>query len=326
MQTLKEIRDNIGDTAREDSINSLIDDYINLSLQEINDPAWATNGYNHLWSFNRRKLTLSISAETAQLPRDLDKISLIRQTNSPVKLEYVPDEVFYKLIPNPTATGNPFFYRIWEEEGVSTRLSTDDRIKIVSSSTSDNSAYKVSIVGYNASGFMQSEELSLNGTTAVNGTLTYDGGRPVKISKSAKTNGNITISEYTSSTSLVILGAEERSPRFKIIGVYPIVSSATNLFLEYFTRIRRLVNDTDVPDIDDKWIWVVRLGALAKVYQYQNKTADFIISQQNLYKEAVKSMVKSDMMEYDYIPVLRNHRQFKQGKIELADENYALTF
>ena len=87
-----------------------------------------------------------------------------------------------------------------------------------------------------------------------------------------------------------------------------------------------MINSQDVPDIDEKWIWIVRLGALAKVYQYQNKPADYIVTQQNLYAAGVRSMVKADMQMPDYIPVLRNQRYWKQGIIELADEEYALTF
>lgn len=334
MRTLAEIRSNVADTTRESQINSLIDSYINMTLQEINDPAWAFEsvaafrGYNHLWTFNKRKHTFATVASTEfyQLPRDLDKISLIRQTTSPAKLLYVPDEVFYKYLPNPTTTGNPLYYRLWEEEGVSTRLSTDDTLQVVSSSASDNSNFTVSVVGYDTNGIVQSESFTLNGTTAVNGTKTFDAGRSLRVSKSANTTGNITLKEKTSGTTLVILGPEERSPRFKVIGLYPIPSAAITVSLEYYTRIRILVNNQDVPDIDEKWIWVVRLGALAKVYQYQNKAADYILTQQNLYAAGVRSMVKADMLLPDYIPTLRNQRDFKQGLVELADNQYAFTF
>lgn len=334
MRTLAEIRANIADTARESQINSLIDSFINMTLQELNDPAWAFEsvavfrGYNHLWTFNKRKHTFATVASTEfyQLPRDLDKISLIRQTTSPTKLLYVPDEIFYRYIPNPTATGNPLYYRLWEEEGVSTRLATDDTLQVVSSSTADNSSFTVSVVGYDTNGIVQSESFTLNGTTAVNGTKTFDAGRPLRVSKSANTTGNITLKEKTSGTTLVILGPEERSPRFKVVGLYPIPSAAITVSLEYYTRIRQLVNAQDVPDIDEKWIWVVRLGALAKVYQYQNKAADYILTQQNLYAAGVRSMVKADMLMPDYIPVLRNHNDFKQGLVELADNTYAFTF
>lgn len=324
MQTRQEIRINLRKTTRETQIDDLINEYINLTLMEINDPAWATKGYNHNWSFNRRKDNFDTEedVETYQLPRDLDKISIIRQTDSPTKIKYYPDEIFYKMIPNPTATGNPRCYRIWEEEGVATRLTTADTIDIVSSSASDGSTFKVSIVGYDVNGIKQSEELSLNGTTAVTGTLTYAANRPLRISKSAKTTGKITITEHSGGTTLVILGKEERSPRFKVIGLYPIPDDAITIYLEYFTRIRRLINDTDVPDIDNKWIWVVREGTLAKIYQYMQKT-DWLQAQA-LYAAGVRSMVKADLMLSDYIPTLKGKGRQHIGIVELADEEYSV--
>lgn len=403
MRTKSEIRSNVCTTTREvqlNSANGLVDEYINQTLHEINDPAWAfeaigMRGYSHLWSFNKRKDTLYASGEFSQLPRDLDKISLIRQIESPVKLRYIPDDLFYRFIPNPTATGNPLYYRLWEEEGVSTRLTADDTINVVSNSTSDITQ-TVSVVGYDTIGIIQSEVYTLNGTTAQSGSKTFDSGRPIRVSKSGSTAGKITLSENTSGTTLVVLGAEERSPRFKVIGIYPILESLTGtisafanygatvtgtvkvtdtahglasnqsvtiagttnyngtylitkidadtfyitatwvatetgtwtrvipLYLEYYTRIRRLVNEADVPDLDEKWIWIVRLGTLAKVYQYQ-KEENLFPATQLLYAGAVRSMVKSDIMNEDYIPTLNTHRH-KTGMVELADDSFSLTY
>ena len=333
--TRGEIRGYIEKITREENIDSQINDYINQTIMEVNDPAWAfeqiaaMRGYHYLWSFNRRKHTFSTvaSTENYQLPRDLVEIGLIRQTSSPQKLRFMPDEIFYAYIPNPTATGNPKWYRMWEEEGVSTRLSTDDKIKVVSSSTSDSSSITVKVVGYSTSGFLQSETLTLNGTTEVNGILTYDAGRAIKVSKSAATTGNITLSEFTAGTSLVVLGPEERVARFKIISLYPIPSSAITIYLEYFTRLRLLNNDADVPDIDEKWIYIICLGAQAKVYQYQ-KAEGLLATTQGMYASAVRSMVKSDMQRVDYIPYLRSQMDMisRLGMIEISDNNYALNF
>ena len=305
METLAEIRSNLRDTTRETQINTLIDEFINMTLMEINDPAWATGGHTHNWTFNRRKYTLTTVADTEfyVLPRDLDRVGLIRQTDSPIKLTQVPDNIFYRLIPNPTATGNPSYYRLWEEEGLSTRLDADDTIDIVSSSTSDTTQ-TVTVTGYDTNGIKYSEEYSLNGTTTVSGTTTFDAGNPIKVSKSAVTVGNITVTENSGGATLVVVGKEERSPRFKVIGLYPIPGSAISVYIEYYTRIRRVVNEADVPDIDNKWIWIVRAGGLAKIYQYQNKLEDYLAAQK-VYKEGVKSMVKADLTNPDYMPILR---------------------
>lgn len=325
MKTLKEIRDRVKTDTRETQLaDAMVNDYINLTMQEINDPAWAfeqvqmLKGYNHLWTFNRRKYTLTVASTTEfyQLPRDLDKIDLIRQTSSPTKLRHLPDEVFYYYQPNPTATGNPQFYRLWEEEGVEVRLSTDDMLEILSSTTDTAT---VRIVGYDTDGLLRTESLTLNGTTAVAGTITYDAGKPLRVSKSANTTGVITIREKTADTVLVKLAPTETVARFKIIGFYPIPSSTLSIYIEYYTRIRKLEGDDDVPDIDEKWLWVVRLGAMAKVYQYQPKETLFT-STQAMYASGVRSMVKSDMQNIDYIPVLRSNLLTQPaGRVKLSD-------
>jgi len=408
LSTLAELRSNVATTCRETQINSLIDTFINLSLQEINDPAWsfeqsqAFRGYSHLWTFNRREATIPVLSSMINLPRDCDKINFVLyyDGSSFTKLQFLPDNSDIIAYINPTATGRPIGYRNWQEEGLSVSLSTDDKVTAVSSSASDTSSFTVSVVGYSAKEYIQSEVITLNGITAVNGTLTYSAEFPLRISKSAKTTGYITIAKQTAPlTELVVLAPEDRSPRFKVIGLYPIpdeesgtitvfansvtspgvkttvtsvahgladddeviitlsaiyngtydISNVTtntfditkvyvaeaavsqrwdkiiyDIYIEYYTRIRQLVNDTDVPDIDEKWLWVVRLGAIAKVYAYQ-KADEKMVSTQAMYAAGVRAMVKSDSSESDYIPVLRSHRKLT-GMVELTDDKYSLTF
>jgi hypothetical protein len=275
-------------------------------------------GYEHKWSFNRRKITLAVTSENAVLPRDLDTIALIRQIDSPTKLKFIPDELFYDYVPYPTATGNPKWYRIWEEEGVAVRLSTDDKVEVLSDSASDTTQ-TVRIVGYDTTGLLRTESLTLVGVTVVAGTITYDAGKPLRVSKSAATVGIVTVQELTSNTDLVTLAPSEISARFKIISLYPI-PTATTLYIEYHTRMRNLEGDNDVPDIDEKWIWVIRLGTMAKVYQYQNKEALFTATQ-GMYASSVRSMVKSDMGNIDYIPELRSQLNNSGNRdiLDLAD-------
>lgn len=326
METLSEIRTNILKSTRQEQLNTtLANQYINLTLMEINDPAWAfeqilRGSINHLWSFNKRKTTLTTVASTEfyQLPRDVDKINLIRQITSPEKLLYLPDEVFYHYVPYPTATGTPMYYRLWEEEGLSTRLSADGTIDVVSSSASDTTQV-ISIVGYSTSGYIQSETLTLNGTTKQTGSLTYDAGFPVRISKSAATTGSITAT--TGSTSLLVMGPEERSPRFKVIGFYPIPDAAISIYLEYYTRLRQLVNDSDVPDLDQKWLWIVRLGAMAKIYQML-PNENLYTATQAAYAAGVRSMVRADTQIPDYIPQLRSQRVKRSDVVTFSDEGY----
>lgn len=311
MYTRLTLRNRIATDTRETQINTTIEDYLNFTLQEIQSPAWAfeqvgLKGFDHKWSFNRRKTTLATvaSTENYQLPRDLDDIGLIRQTASPRKIKFIPNDLFYEWLPNPTATGNPKWYRIWEQEGVEVRLSADDTLEVLSSSASDTTQ-TVRIVGKDANGLVRTESLLLTGTTAVAGTITYNAGDVLRISKSADTVGVITVRKATLDVTLVLLAPTETAARFKIISFYPIPSSAITLYLEYFTHIRRLEGDNDVPDLAEKWMWLVRTGTMAKVYSYQNKETMFNTTQA-LFATGVRSMVREDLQNSDYTPVLRS--------------------
>ena len=307
----KELKDNVLDTTRQSAsqIGSLVNEFINITLHEINDPAWAfgNKDFAHKWNFLRRKTTFSTVADTSDyvLPRDVDKIALLRQTDSPTKLAQVRDEEFFELIPDPTQTGNPRWYRLWETEGVSTRLSTADTIDVVSSSASDagDSALAVSVSGYDSNGIWRTETFQLNGTTAVTGSISF-AAREIIVQKQKDTTGTITVTENSGGTTLAVIGPDERAPKFKIATLYPIPSSAITIYLEYYTYIPELNNDSDVPLVPEKYHYAIRLGTLAKVYQYLNKEIDFA-TMQGLFSRAVKSMVAGDIAEPDIIEHLK---------------------
>ena len=302
----KEIKDSVLDTTRQTDaqIGTLVEDYINITLNEISDPGWAfPKNLTHSWSFLRRKTTFETVASTEDyvLPRDIDRISLVRQTESPIRLRHVSDKEFYLYIPNPTGSGNPRYYRIWENEGVSTQLTTADTIDVVSSSASDSgsSTKSITVWGTDANGAKVSESYQLNGTSTVSGSITFAAG-PIFVSKQSDTTGDITVTENSGSTTLVVIGREERTPKFKVISLYQIPSSAITIYVEYFTRMRQLRNDSDTPEFDEKWHWVVRQGALAKTYQYLNKEQDLAMAQ-SMYAGGVRAMVSADKTVPDLI-------------------------
>lgn len=306
VSTLKQLRDQVLATSKQDNtqIGTFVNDFINLTLQEINSPGWAfRNERHHLWSFLKRKTTFTTVAGTSDyvMERDVDKIAIMRQTSTPAKISAVTDEQFFKYNPDPTSQGNPLIYREWEVSGLSTRLTSADTINVSSSSANDGSSFTVTVLGY-VSGRLTSEVFTLNGTSSVVGTVTFDA-REIFVSKSGNTTGNITVVRNTGSATLLVIGKEEVSPRFKVVSLYPIPSSTLTIYLEYYKAIRELVNDSDVPEFHQKYHYIVRLGALAKVFQFLGKTEDFN-SANAVYAQAIRSMVANDKSSPDLITQL----------------------
>jgi len=321
----KEIQKAALDITRQpaNQIGDLVNDFINQTLNEINDPGWAypRSNFTHNWGFLRRKLDFTATATDFVLPREVDRVAILRQTASPIKLRQIPDDRFFELIPNPTATGNPRWYRLWEHEGVATRLAAADTIDVVSSSTSDagDSELAVSVLGYVA-GILTVETYALNGTTKVNGTNTFEA-REIYVSKQKDTTGIITVTENSGATTLVTVGKDERAPKFKVISLYPQPSSIV-MNLEYYTYMPLLENDSDVPIFHSKWHYVVKLGVVAKIYQYLNKETNFL-TQQGLYSASVRAMVSADSHEPDLINHMRP-RSFRSPNIHLRRSEDAI--
>ena len=309
----KEIRDAALDITRQTQaqLGDLVDIFINMSIDEIQDPAWSflpRKQVHHLWSFNRRKTTFATVATTSDyvLPRDVDKIAILRQTTTPARLQQWTDDRFFELEPDPTDTGNPRIYRQWEVSGVSAKLATADTIDIVSSSTSDDDDTElvITVWGY-VGGILRSETLTLDGTTTVNGAVTFDA-NDVFISKQKATTGTITVTENSGSTTILTLAPRDRSPLSKVISLYPIPSSAITMSLNYFTTIPHLTNDSDAPIFSEKWHYMVVLGTVAKIYERLGKSEDQMRMQQ-LFRNKVRTMVQSDRTTPDLIERLKRH-------------------
>ncbi len=326
MATRGEIRTSVNNRTRETGINTIVNDAINTTLQEIQSPGWAFSAqqrrtHQHYWNFNKRKTTLATvaSQEDYELPRDVDKIYLIRQITSPSVLRFIEDRDFYLQIPYPTASGNPFWYRIFEETGVAVVLSADDRVSIVSSSATGDTTQTISVVGYASDdGIKDSETIALNGITTVNGTKTWKANKPLRISKSAATTGTVTIKKYTAPlTTILTLGPEDKSAYFKIASFYPIPSAVITMYLEYFTRIRIMANDSDTPDIPEEWHWVIEQGAVAKILAYRENEAGTIVAQK-LYAEGVLAMIESDKQQPDLIKYMGSSNLSKPTVVDFG--------
>ena len=302
LRVLAELRTNIASTVRETQagVLTLIDNYLNLTLAQIWD--------FHPWTFARHKTTFPtvVSQEDYNLDEEIDRIMLIRQRTVPLKLIQIPDHLFYRFQPDPegAATGPPRYYRPWEETGFATNLAAADTVQVLSSSTADGSSVKVVIVGRESTNNLQvSEEMTLNGTTAATSTNTYAASGLMRCSKSARTTGTITVRRTTGATTLAFLAPEELAPRYKRISLYPIPSAVVTIYVEYIERLRFLINDADVPQLDYKWNWVLREGALAKTWAYKQNEEAAAISEA-LFAKGLLQMRNEDERNMDYIPVI----------------------
>ena len=299
LTTLKEIRDHVASRTRETQVSSLIDAFINATLLDI----WMF----HLWTFRRRKTTFATVAdqEDYNLDSEVDEIAVLRQITTPVRLLYVPDNLFYDIVPDPENRGSGVsrYYRRWEETGFSTNLAADDTVYVSSSSSSDTTQ-TVRVRGRNSSGEPIEETLTLNGTNNVTSATTFDSGGLLHISKSATTVGTITCYRTTGATVLSELEPNNLAPRFMRISLFPIPSAVVTMYLEYYEKFRYLIHDADIPQQDQKWNGVLIDGVLGKMWEYKQSET---LSAQHLalYEQGKLRMRSQDERNVDYVPVLQ---------------------
>ena len=324
IRTLGEMRTHLKTRIRKTgtTVDAFVTDCLNMGLSEIH--------YFADWSWLRRKTTLSTVAdqEDYRLDEEVDRIQLIRQRTTPHKLRYLPDRVFYRLIPNPEdlGTGNPRYYRQWEETSFETALAADDTIQVLSSNSADGSGFNVRIVGRNTSDVVIAETITLNGTTAVTSTNTWDSGSIMRVSKSANTTGVITVRRTTGATTLIQIGPLEANPRVKIISLYPIPSAVITINLEYLERLHYLVADADVPQMDTQWSSVLTQGALQHLWKYNQDDVAAATARQ-AFLQGLGQMLKADgATRYDYIPVLQGRRPFAPSVVRRWADSSANDF
>ena len=323
IRTHGELKTHLSTLIRDTTVNSFITDCLNLAIEEIH--------YYADWSWLKRKTTFStvVDQEDYRLDEEVDRIMVVRRRSPPVRLLYLPDEVFFRYVPDPEDRGSgvPRYYRIWEETGFTASLAADDTIQVLSSSTADGSGFNVRVVGRNTDGVVIRETLTLNGTTAVTSTNTFDSGSLMRVSKSADTTGVITVRRTTGATVLVRIAPTEANPRSKTLSFFPIPSTVHTVYLEYLERLHLLIHDTDVPPFDPQWNWVLQEGALSKgLWSYKQNEPKAVLSGQ-AFLSGLNTMMNADgATRYDYVPVLERRSTFPASVVRRYSDSVSDAF
>lgn len=321
LKTYDEMRDHLQSVVRDTQLTSLFGSFLNLTLQEIHDYA--------PWTWLRRKQTFATvaSQEDYNLDEEVERIALLREITTSTRLMYFPDSIFYREVPDPenSSGGIPAIYRLWEETGFSTNLAAADTIQVLSSSASDTSSFNVVVVGRESTNnTIVAETITLNGVTAVTSSNTWAASGLMSVSKSGQTTGHITVRRTTGATTLSIIAPEETSPRYKRLSLYPVPTSVLTMYMEYYERLRLLVNDTDVPQMDHRWTWVLIEGALAKCWEYKQNEAAYAQHYQ-AFLRGLDLMKKEDAKNYDYIPVIQA-RAYQLSQVRRVNDSISSAF
>lgn len=189
----------------------------------------------------------------------------------PYKLRMLSRYNLDKLDAERLSEGNPEIATISDIVPVTTQPTSASVIEIVSSSSADTtqSVLVKGIVG----GQEDYEQVSLNGTTSVFTTRSFSS--ITSITKSGNTTGRVTFS--IGATTLLIMGALERTAHLRVMTLYPIPQAVITITVRHFGKAPYMTNAYESTMIPEDWDYVVDQWAfiLALQSKGQEQSTEF---------------------------------------------------
>lgn len=227
------------------------------------------------WVFKLRRYTFATASGTEAyiVPRLMGEIYSINSPQAPYLLTSVKEDTFDRAVPNPTATGNPSYARLFEVVGVDTQPSSASIITLVSSDGTDTTQ-KVLVKGL-VGGYLDYEQVSLNGTTSAVTSKSFSA--VYALTKSDTTAGYVTATSNAGVVTNGVLAPQDKTLRLRKIRLYPIPSSTLTITVKGYGVPPLMTHAYEDAEIPVRWDYVVDQFAygLALQYKGQEQLAEF---------------------------------------------------
>jgi len=204
-------------------------------------------------------VTATASQATLGLPLEVRTVLDVQDTANRENLDEMTVEEFDKLDPGRTETGTPLKYFQIGRFGLIRPLAATGVVSIESSAAADTTNLFVRLTGYDTNGVRTSENITVNGTTAVNSTTSFDPSQSRGIERftkyatsSAAFTGSI-IAKDASGNVLARIPIAYDSPTYTWIEFEQIPSSALSYQIRAMATKPLLINDNDWPEFDDQY-------------------------------------------------------------------------
>lgn len=187
------------------------------------------------------------------------------------------------------ATGSAHYFTFGPSVHVKNQPSSASVVRIVSSSASDNSAtYNVVVKGV-SSGELKAEVITPNGTSSVDGTVSFT--TVLSISKASPWNGTLTATSNSGVVTLLTLDACEMGKDYRQLRLFAAPTSAETITYRFFRKPLLLINDYDVPDVPYPYSNILIYDALLQLGTYNmevaRKDVELWLSQQARWEKAL---------------------------------------
>jgi len=247
-----------------------------------------------------REFTLTSVASTSQygMPLYVKEVLNVEDPTTPRFVYVLNRRLFDLSYPGTTDSGTPLFCYPLNVRGVQRHPSTDCVLTLVSDSTADaGSSFKVRVTGFNSSGVLVTELVTMNGTSEVSTSNTYDSTlgveRLVKAPSTGKSfTGNVTVSDAADNV-LATIPTWWDSPEYAWIEFHPIPAAAINYNIRAEMRRPPLVNDEDWPELPEAFHMMLVFGVTQDLLGKQGMAA--VANQHRATYKEMETRLKREM-------------------------------
>lgn len=248
-----------------------------------------------------------------------DIVSIVDPTNKK-ELEPMSEEELDYYWPGSTSSGTPHAYYPIGRYG--TQVHPDgNTVTFVSDNASDDA--QIRVTGF-VSGILQSELITINGTTNVTSSKSYTTIESMTklASTSLSIDGNITVTEDGSNGTIAVIPYWVTSPSYQWIGLHKIPDAAITYTVRADMYKPNLVHDYDWPSIEEDYHDLILLDALTEVLPVWGKPEEAIYYERK-FSRRMKEMrrqqgrkASQDNMQFDDVTTgnrMHPHRPLIQG-------------
>lgn len=212
----------------------------------------------------KREFSFSVASGTSQYGLPLyvrTDLNFDDASNTRSLIEMSSAE-YDKFIPGSTDTGAPTHYYKIGKFGVQTQPENAGAITVVSDLTSDDGNRYVTVQGYDASGTLIREKVTLDGTTEVTTSASFTTVERVikSVDSGYSITGNITVTDADDNV-LSIIPSWVQSPSYLWVEFWPEPDATYTYTLRAVAYKPDLVNDDDWPEIDEDFHDLIEYGA-----------------------------------------------------------------
>lgn len=205
------------------------------------------------------------------------------------KIEVISRQTFQKFVPDPTETsGNPEFAYWSGFSAVQEQPSSASQLSIVSSAADSAT---ITIEGLNSGGALVYEEVTLNGTTPVSTTISFQ--KILSRGINGYLTGVVTITSNSGAVTVDTISPRSRQAQYPKVIFYPRPDSVQTLYYDAEMKLPDVVNNNDFSLIPEEFHDALEEYCLYRGFRHKKDLQSSELAL-NKFKERVMEAVRFD--------------------------------